>query len=361
MNKRASVKCLLCVAILVASIGIVGGNIPQSGNINLEVREPLEILSQNSLFCLFPGETLEFQVTVENHASVTYDTQLSFSLNDTEYEKYVTFSSTVYAIEPGKNILDAWLNVSSIAPGCKLEATITPVRDLEHSIPDDLAPSLELFAAGARWAAGDGNSVLYINWYDNYCTHHLSDGADWGPWWREGQLEQIKNVMVEIMEHQGFEVTCVGDVPENISDYDLVVFEAWFAVEPRHGQIVRDYLNNGGGVAVLSGVPCYFATYCKDLWPYVTGGSDLSSIQDWFGSAAFVNSGGSANLVVDKPFGISLENQSTVYHIDAYGCYALESMSDEAHVIARWDEGSVYAFTHEYGDGRVFYQAEMDW
>jgi hypothetical protein len=361
MNKQALPKFILCAAVLIASVGVVGGNIPQSGTINLEVKEPLEILPHSSLLILFPGETLEFQVTVENHASVTYNTSLSFSLNDTEYEKYITFSNTVYAVEPGRNILDAWLNVSSTAPASKLEVTIKIVRDVEPSIPDGLAPSLELFVAGAVWAAGDGNSVLYINWYDNYRTHHLSDGADWGPWWREGQLEQIKNVMAEVMEHKGFAVTCAGDVPENMSDYDLVVFEAWFAVEPQHGQIVRDYLNSGGSVVILSGVPCYFATYCKDLWPYVTGGLNLSSIQDWFGSAAFVNSGGTANLVVDKPFGTSLENQSKVYHIDAYGCYALASMSDEAHVVARWGDGAVYAFTHEYGNGRVFYQAEMDW
>lgn len=362
MNQRAFLAILLVTVIFVASLEVVGGSSLQSESINLEVKEPLEVLPFDSGLSLFPGETLEFTVLVKNYASVSYNACLSFSLNETDYqEKHVTFSNNIYAVNPGENSLEAWLSVSSTAPASQLEVAISIVRDLESSPSNDLAPSLALFAAGARWAAEDGNSVLYINWYDNYLAHHISDGIDWGPWWREGQLGQIKNVMTKVLEQQGFIVTCVGDVPEDLSGYNLVIFEAWFAVEPKHGQVVRDYLNSGGNVIILSGVPCYFSTYCKDLWPYVTGGQNLSSIQDWFGSGAFVNSGGTANLVVDNPLGTSLEIQSTVYHIDAYGCYALASMNEEAQVIACWKDGAVYAFTHEYGNGRIYYQAEMDW
>ena len=203
--------------------------------------------------------------------------------------------------------------------------------------------------------------MLYVNWYDNYVAHHFSDGANWGPYWREGQLPAIKNITVKALQQQGFTVTCVGDVPSDLSSYNLVVFEAWFAIEPKHVQQVRDYLSNGGNIVVIGGAPCYFATYCKDLWPYMSGGENLASMEDWFGSAQFVNSGGTANLVVDKPFGTQLQAQTQIYRIDAYGCYALTSMGNDTQVIGRWADGSVYAFTHEYGNGRVYYQAEMDW
>jgi hypothetical protein len=361
MNKRTFAGSLFFTAILVASVGFVGGDIPQSETINFQVKEPLEVLYQGQSFSLFPGESLEFNVTVENHASVSYNAILRFTLNETEYqEKCVTFSSYTYVVEPGRNILIAWLSVSSRAPADELELTITVSRDLGPT-ENNVAPSLRLFAAGTKWAAGNGTSALYINWYDNYCAHHFSDGSDWGPYWREGQIGQIKNVTVVLLEQQGFSVTCVGDVPSDLSSYDLVIFEAWFAVEPKHTQLVRDYLTNGGNVVIIGGVPCYFATYCKDLWPYVTGGENLASLQDWFGSASFVNSGGAANLVVDKPFGTLLENQSQIYRIDAYGCYALTSMDEDAQILARWSNGPVFAFTHEYGNGRVYYQAEMDW
>lgn len=367
MNKRAAVKSLIFVAILLASMGVVGGYTLQSESINLEVKEPLEVVAQDSDLSLFPGETLKFEVAVENHASVSYQACLSFRLNDTDYqEKFVSFSTYVYTIEPGRKNLDAWLSVSNTAPAAALELTVNITSDVEafsveQPRENSLAPSLTLFAAGASWAAGNGTSALYINWFDNYCAHHFSDGADWGPYWREGQIGEIKNTTIEVLEQQGFTVTCAGDVPNDLSSYDLVIFEAWFAVEPKHVQVVRDYLADGGNVVIIGGVPCYFATYCKDLWPYVTGGENLAALQDWFGSAAFVNSGGTANLIVDKPFGTSLEAQSQVYHIDAYGCYALTSMSDDAQIIARWGNGAVFAFTHEFGIGRVYYQAEMDW
>jgi hypothetical protein len=228
--------------------------------------------------------------------------------------------------------------------------------------PIEFPISMNLFVAGAKWAANGGTSVLYINWYDNYCAHHASDGATWGPWWREGQTSEIKDITVEALEQKGFAVTCTGDVPADISRYSLVIFEAWFAIEPKHVQQVRDYMANGGNVVVLAAAPCFFATYCKDLWSYKTGGTNLNALNDWFGSARFMNSGGSAYLVVDKPFGTSLLNQSLIYNINGKGCYALTRMSSDTQIIARWaSSGGVYAFTHEYGNGRMFYQAEIDW
>ena len=366
MNKRAAVKSLLFVTILLASMGVVGGYSSQSESITVDVEEPLEIVAHDSCLSLFPGETVQFEVTVENHASVSYQACLSFRLNDTDYqEQFVSFSTDVYTVEPGINNLGAWLSVSKTAPAAALELTVNITRELEpdsaEPSEETLAASLALFGAGARWAGKNGTSALYINWFDNYCTHHFSDGADWGPYWREGQLEEIKNTTLEVLEQQGFTVTCTGDVPDDLSSYDLAIFEAWFAVEPRHVQLVRDYLADGGNVVIIGGAPCYFATYCKDMWPYVTGGQNLTALQDWFGSAAFVNTGGNANLVVDKPFGTQLEANSEVYHIDAYGCYSLTSMSSDTQIIALWESGSVFAFTHEFGNGRLYYQAQMDW
>ena len=132
-------------------------------------------------------------------------------------------------------------------------------------------------------------------------------------------------------------------------------------MEPKHAELVRDYLTDGGNVVVIGGAPCYFATYCKDMWPYVTGGTNLTGISDWFGSRQFANSGGTAKLVIDKPFGTNLENGSTVYHIDAYGCYSLTDLDSDAKILAQWADGLVYSFTYEFGKGRVFYQAEMIW
>ena len=336
-------------------------------------------MAYNSDLSLFPGETLQFSVAVENHASVSYNASLEFSLNDTDYEeKYFTFSNYIYSIAPGRKIIDAWLSVLNTAPAAELELLIDITRNLEPSpksspnpsatpCPTDsppvngLTPSATLLGAGARWAARNGSSALYVNWLDNYNAHHFSDGANWGPYWAADYSTAIKETTVKALEQQGFSVKCVADVPNDLSSYDLVVFEAWFAVEPKHNPVVRDYLTDGGNVIIIGGVPCFFSTYCKDMWPYKTGGQNLAALQDWFGSAYFVNSGGTAKLAVDNPFGTSLLSQNKFYHIDAYSCYGLTSMSNDTKVIALWNDGAVFAFTHEYGKGRVYYQAAIDW
>lgn len=39
-------------------------------------------------------------------------------------------------------------------------------------------------------------------------------------------LSAIKNATVQALEQQGFNVTSVGDTPNDLSSYNLVVFEA---------------------------------------------------------------------------------------------------------------------------------------
>jgi hypothetical protein len=371
--KSARIKALFILTILLVSAGVASAYAAlQPETVPLEVKEPLEILAYNAGLSLYPGETVSISVTVEDHASVGYNASLIFSLNDTAYqEKFVNFSNNVYAIEPGKNNLYASLYVSDTAPAAKLGLTIRITRDLAPSpsptptfasLPTyNLTASATLLGAGAKWAAQNDTSVLYVDWLDNYNAHHFTDGVNWGPYWSAEYLSAIKNATVQALDQQGFNVICVGDVPNDLSSYSLVVFEAWFATEPKDNQLVRDYLTNGGNVVIIGGTPCFFSTYCKDMWPYQTGGDNLSSLQDWFGSAQFVNSGGRVNLVVDYPFGTSLLSKNQLYYIDAYSCYALTSMSDDSTVIARWSSGSVFAFTHEYGNGRVYYQAAIGW
>jgi hypothetical protein len=226
--------------------------------------------------------------------------------------------------------------------------------------PGSSTPPAVLFAAGARWAARNGTSALYVNWLDNFDTHNCSDGSSWGPFWGEEYLVSMKSTIVEVLERQGFTVTCAANVPADISSYDVVVFEAYYAVEPSQTSMVRDYLHAGGGVVVIAGVPCYFSTYCKDMWPYVTGGQNLASLEDWFGSSFYVNSGGRANLTVDNPFGTSLLAQDNFFFIDAHGAAGVASLDSDAHVLAAWSDGTVFAFTHEYGEGRVYYQAAIN-
>jgi hypothetical protein len=382
--------CLLALAVSTTSIGVIAGYVLQSESIPLEIKEPIEILGCPSGFSLFPGETEEFSVTVQNAASINYSVALECCLNDTEYQaKYVIFSNETYTINSGKQILAAWLTVSSDAtPGNFLvtisltrrnlapEAQPTPTSSPSPLPELSLSPSLLLLGSGAKWAANDsGGSALFINWKDNWAAHHLTDGADWGPWCSEEASDNSRLLISQTLQQAGFEVNFASDIPQNLSGYNLVFVEAYYAAEPEHNALLRDYLANGGGVVIVGGVPCYFSVYCKDMWPYLLGGMDLTSLQDWFGCRYYVNTGGTARAAVNNPFSTTILTSDTLVTVQGYSAAAVSTPSNSTQVIALWDQvefwdqvdlldqgalwdqRAIFAFTHEYGQGRVYYQA----
>jgi hypothetical protein len=339
-------------------------------SIPIEVKNPIEIIDYPSGFSLFPGETLEFNVTLQNIGPMNYSCILEFILNDTAYQnRHIKFSSEIYTVVPGKQNLSAWLTVSPYAPPASLLLTIkhsltSSSSEIEpEQSPDDSTsqttnaasqPGYELLGGGARWAAREGKTALYINWKDNWVTHYPTDGSSW-TWFPQSTVDEWRNSVSQALEQWGFEVTFAGDMPETLSDYDLVVIEAIYAVEPKHAPLVKEYISNGGGVVILAGAPCFFSVYCKDWWPYRFGGTNLASIQEWFGGRHFVNTGGVVTTVVDNPFGTSLHANDVIHIRDTSGGKSIVELSSNAQVIARWDSGEAYAFTYEYEKGRVFY------
>jgi hypothetical protein len=377
--RNIRVLCLLALTISMIGIGVFAAYALQSESVALEVKEPIELIGYPAAFSLFPGETEEFNVTVQNAASINYSVTLVCSLNDTEYQaKYVIFSSENYTVNPGTQTLAAWLTVSSDAPTGNFLVSVNLTRGNlasdEQTIPSPspspspttevaLTPCELLLEGGAKWAANNsGGSALFINWKDNWNAHHLTDGADWGPWPSELSMDNSRSSIAQILGQAGFEVHFAGDIPQNLSGYNLVVVEAYYAVESRHNALLRDYLASGGGVVILGGVPCYFSVDCKDMWPYRFGGMDLTSLQDWFGCRYYVNTGGTARATVNNPFDTAILINDTLVTTDGYSAAAVSTPSNSTQVIALWNDGAmfgftpIFAFTHEYGEGRVYYQ-----
>jgi len=115
----------IIVVLLISGVGASTYYIWQTLTIQFEVKEPLEIISFPSVLSLYPGETIEFNVTIMNHASINYSVVLDFSLDNSTYQgRYVTCSNDIYTVMPGQQELSAWLAVVSNAPPTNASLTV---------------------------------------------------------------------------------------------------------------------------------------------------------------------------------------------------------------------------------------------
>lgn len=223
-----------------------------------------------------------------------------------------------------------------------------------------LPPTLTLLGGASKWAAGNGTKALYVDFKDSWFIHHQTDGANWGPWSKETDLDNLRFSVGKALTDYGLNVVYAGDIPENLTGYDLLVIEAYWAVEPKHEALIRDFIQNGGGVVLLGGVPTYLVVYCKDYWPYLYGGSNLGSIQEWFGASCYVNARGYANVTVDNPFGLPLMKGDTLVEGRDYIFASVTELNNDSQTVAEWGTGETFAFSRQYGAGRVYYQAWYD-
>jgi hypothetical protein len=159
----------LIAVILVSAIGVgaLGYYVWKSLTIPLEVKEPIEILGYPSQLSLYPGETEEFNITLQNRASVYYSIALDFHLSNATYQtNYVTFSDDIYIVTLGQQNLTAWVMVEPSAPPLNVSLTI----DLKRGVyPSGLVGYW-------KFNEGSGTVALDSSKNDNYGILH---GATW--------------------------------------------------------------------------------------------------------------------------------------------------------------------------------------
>jgi hypothetical protein len=285
--------------------------------------------------------------------------QLTFTVNEStswmgyslDNQSNVTISgnTTLAGLSVGQHTIIVYANDTSGNMGSSAVVNFTVVQAKSGGT---LPPSLELLGAGSRYVAPTGNSALYIDSEDNYLAHHLTDGSTW-PWGSVSIMDDYRSTISSVLEQYGFNVTFAGDIPPTLNGYDLVVLEAYWACEPKYAQIIQNYVYSGGGVVLLSGTPCFFVYYSKTVYT----GTDLSSIQEWFGAQTYVNSGGYATAVIDHPGGSSFTIGDTVGFFPGGSAAGTSNPSSDTVVWATWSAGGIFSFVHMYGKGRVYFQA----
>jgi hypothetical protein len=226
---------------------------------------------------------------------------------------------------------------------CSIFLVVRPV-----SSSSTLSPWATLCGAGALWAANGGTRAAYVDQYDNLVAYP-------NPYMSADSYLPLKNEIVSILEGDGFTVDTFATIPANLSQYNLVYLEAYFACEPADEPAIRNYISSGGGFVAEDGSMNYLVYNSQTL----DTGSNLSSIADWFGASVYINTGGDAYVSVQNPLGTSLTSGEQLITGSGYSNAGLQSMSASSQVLATWSDGSTFAFTNTYGQGRVYWQVNM--
>jgi len=127
---QIAVPLWLLAVLLISLFGSVLGYIVWTLNVEVEVKEPIRLYYYPVQLSLFPGETEDLEIDIENLASVNYSVTLDLRLNDSSYQSsYVTFSDTAYTVVPGEQILMAWVKVAANAPAANVTLTVDLSRE----------------------------------------------------------------------------------------------------------------------------------------------------------------------------------------------------------------------------------------
>lgn len=160
----------LVIVLMISGVGsgVLGYYVWKTLTIPLEVKEPIDIVYYPSQLSMYPGETLDFNVTVENHASINYSVVLNFHLSNTTYqENYVTFSYEIYTVVPSQQNLTAWVNVTSDAPALVTQLIIDFSRGV---YPSGLV---------GYWKLDEGSGTTTSDSSGNGNTGTLMNGPQW--------------------------------------------------------------------------------------------------------------------------------------------------------------------------------------
>lgn len=166
---RYVVPLWLVLVILISLFGSVTGYVIWNTlNTQFEVKEPIEILSYPSQLSLYPEETLVFNISVQNHASINYSVIMDFHLSNTTYQtNYTTFSNHVYTVVPGQQNLTAWVNVTSNAPAVVTQLAIDFSRDIYP------------YGLVGYWKMDEGSGTTTSDSSGNGNTGTLVNGPQW--------------------------------------------------------------------------------------------------------------------------------------------------------------------------------------
>lgn len=173
------------------------------------------------------------------------------------------------------------------------------------------------------------------------------------------------NRVIQTLRSAGFNITVASELDEKIitdlKKYQLIVVVKYEVCCQKLANALKEFVAQGGGVMLYGGVPAVLPHPKTPADAWHNGFKNIEYISEWFGAGGYENIGGKASLVQQNPFNTRLPKDTVLNSVDgrSNARIIMGGINKKTKVIARWQSGDIYAFTHNYKDGRVYYQAYL--
>ncbi|HEX2013687.1 MAG TPA: hypothetical protein VLA68_00530, partial [Nitrososphaera sp.] len=155
--------------------------------------------------------------------------------------------------------------------------------------------------------------------------------------------------VTQILSEQGYAVDNELSLPADLSGYDVIIVTG--TLDLTSGFLnLRSYVDTGGGYVYLTSA---------------AESSDLAANYEWLGarSVGFTGSGESATASVENPLGTGLQVGDLLMQqaLDESGAIWVNDLQTGAVELAEYSSGNVFAYTYEFGEGKVYFQGATNY
>jgi len=154
--------------------------------------------------------------------------------------------------------------------------------------------------------------------------------------------EMIKSTLFEY----GLSVLSLEEIPDELSSYNIVVLTDIGGGVLSKSEILKEYVNEGGSLAFIAG---------SSYWLQQTD-------HEWLGfsSAKYTWFGETAEVTIDSPFGSELTGGAILKAQSDSERGAQYVTGVDGKVVAEYGNGETYAYYKNSGQGKIYYQADIN-
>ncbi|HEY7506143.1 MAG TPA: hypothetical protein VH621_00930, partial [Nitrososphaera sp.] len=152
-------------------------------------------------------------------------------------------------------------------------------------------------------------------------------------------------IVTEILNDHGYLVMQDTQLPSDLSIYNVVIATAI----PDNFEEIRSYVQGGGGYVYLASA---------------AAPADLDANYLWIGARSLGLSGAGESVAVsmDNPLATNLQEGDVLKQQapEQSGAVWVDDLEAGASMLANYSSGKAFAYTYQYGQGKIYFQSDAD-